>query len=220
MVRRTPPIWVMPRGSRRARRWGRVMRWPRMMSMKPATVIQPMPPTRMRTQMMDCPARLQYTGVSTTTRPVTVTAEAAVKRAVVRGVRPLWVLEKGRRRRRVPNASNRKKPMMTVIGEAIPRSWARGIGMFMTVGRVSTGLGRRTTTSPGLGLRTLRTRVPQSVSTRRIILPMSRVNDCPLGLEAPGCRGGGARWRERPTGAARCGAGRVRGGGRCRRRGR
>ena len=53
--------------------------------------------------MNTCPVLVQYSEVLCTTRPVTVTAEVAVKRATMKGVNPppLWVM--GKRSSRVPS---------------------------------------------------------------------------------------------------------------------
>jgi hypothetical protein len=80
-------------------------------------VIHPRPPTRISTQMMACPAVLQYTGVSTTVSPVTVAAEAAVKRETIKGVHSPVVLAKGKSNKPVPIAMRSVRPISRVKGE-------------------------------------------------------------------------------------------------------
>ena len=80
-------------------------------------VIQPSPPVKIHTHMITCPVVLQYTGVSTTMRPVTVAAEVLVKRDTIIGVHSPVVLAKGNSRRTVPIPMRIVSPINRVNGE-------------------------------------------------------------------------------------------------------
>ena len=66
-------------------------------------MVKPSPPNNIRVNMIPCPKELQYVAVSSTVRPVTVTAEVEVKKATSRGVNPPLLLAIGRARSRPPN---------------------------------------------------------------------------------------------------------------------
>ena len=77
---------------------------------KAATVMTPMPPIWMRMRMTAWPNSDQWVAVSCTTRPVTQTAEVAVKRAWWKGVTVSFWAEKG-------SMSSRLPPRMTAANK-------------------------------------------------------------------------------------------------------
>ena len=67
------------------RRWLSETRCPNSVNRNVASVIKPSPPKNIKTKIIVCPNLVQYVGVSTTVSPVTVTADVAVKIAVIIG---------------------------------------------------------------------------------------------------------------------------------------
>ena len=84
---------LMPRNSRMISWLATVTRWEMITSRNVAVLMNPRPPTSIRTIRTPCPARLQWVAVSTTTRPVTVLADVAVNSAVRKGVNRPVVLK-------------------------------------------------------------------------------------------------------------------------------
>jgi|GEM_PF-5014676 len=80
---RMPPRGVTPWASRSRMRSRRLARRPINSSRMVELVMKPSPPTWISSRMIAWPNGLQKVLVSTTTRPVTQTAEVAVKRAVM-----------------------------------------------------------------------------------------------------------------------------------------
>ena len=142
--RSTPPICAAPTDSWKASRCGNVIRCPTRIKMNPARVIHPSPPTRMSAQITACPAKLQYTGVSTTTSPVTVTADVAVKSASMKGVHSPVVLANGKRSSAAPKLTRNMRPATSVAGDAMPWDGRRGRGTLNRLEGVSRERGRRT----------------------------------------------------------------------------
>ena len=96
-----------------------VRRRVRTKSRRVEAVMKPSPPSWMSTRMVTCPSGFQYVPVSRTTRPVTQTAEVAVKRASTRGVHCPETDARGDIRMSVPMAMSRAKPRTrTADGEA------------------------------------------------------------------------------------------------------
>ena len=110
-------------------------------------VMNPNPPTWMRPRITNCPKGLQYVAVSTTTRPVTHTADVAVNSAVTGVVHSPDTADSGRVSRPVPMAIRTRNPRArTSAGRRGGRRMARA-----TSTRIASGAVRctRTRRSPG-----------------------------------------------------------------------
>ena len=109
-------------------------------------VMKPRPPSWMRTRMTTCPKAVQWVPVSRTTRPVTQTADVAVKKASRRGVTWPSVAANGSISSSVPMAMRSAKPRTsTSAGEGGRRTRLGGATWY------SWGFSRptRTRRSPG-----------------------------------------------------------------------
>ena len=86
-------------------------------------LMNPRPPSWMRASTTTCPNGLQYVPVSTTTRPVTHTAETAVNSAVTGPVQAPEALEMGSIRTTVPRAMRTRNPVTSATpGRGRPRT--------------------------------------------------------------------------------------------------
>ena len=79
-----------------------------------ATVITPRPPTWISARIITCPKYDQYVAVSTTTRPVTHTADVAVKRAVPNDVNSPLLAEMGSMSSSAPSTMTMTKPSIII----------------------------------------------------------------------------------------------------------
>ena len=123
--------------------------WPASTTMKAAPVMNPSPPTNIRPSITTCPNPVQASAVSTTIRPVTVTAETHVKRACVKGVKPPSTLEMGKTSSAVPSTTSPMKPYTRSIGDAGPRTETVRVSVCTRTGSISEDRGLRATVSPG-----------------------------------------------------------------------
>ncbi|MNY49349.1 hypothetical protein D3C86_1847620 [compost metagenome] len=94
----TDPSW--PSASFASICWRRPTRLLNMAMSSSVMVIWPRPPISISISSMICPCRVKAVPVSTTPRPVTLMAEVAVNRALMKVTSPLWL--EGCTRNRVP----------------------------------------------------------------------------------------------------------------------
>jgi len=86
------------------------------------SVMMPKPPNWIRNRITHCPKRLKALPVSTTVRPVTQTAEVAVKRAFMKPRR--WPVEaEGNIRSKVPTAISRMNPPTEIRAGDLRSDW-------------------------------------------------------------------------------------------------
>ena len=92
-----------------------------------AMVTTPIPPIWMRQRITTCPNMVQPVAVSTTTSPVTQTADVEVNSASINGVQPPAFDAKGSASRSVPSKMTAKKPRMMIWNDESFR-WTLSIG--------------------------------------------------------------------------------------------
>jgi hypothetical protein len=114
IIRTIPPTWCAEILSCSILRWKSEILLPEITAMKAVTEMTPRPPICIKIRITIWPKSDQYAAVSLTIRPVTQTADVAVKKASSNDVQQRALDETGSISRNVPSRITARKPIMMI----------------------------------------------------------------------------------------------------------